>query len=526
MAKGRPEPPQGSFDFGPPKSEEIVPPYPGGPPAVAPKTPSARAPSTPTSPTSRPEPAKPRVASMAVPGPASRPEPPPPLTVSDLGRLVERVLSGTFEEGVVVTGEAVGVRFAQSGHLYFTLRDEDIEAAIDVVVYRTNVTPRSRALVRDGAKLLLRGRPTYYSPRGRLQFVADRVGLSGKGAILEALEKLKATLAAEGLFREEKKRKLPHEPRTIGVVTSRTGAVIHDICRVAFRRGGARILLAPALVQGSGAAVSIVRALETLQRVPEVDVILVARGGGGADDLSAFNEEAVVRAVAACKVPVVSAVGHEVDVTLVDFAADARASTPSQAAELVVPDGRARASLLAERRRGLVRAMHARLGKERLSLANIGKTLGDPRVLVATSQQRLDERRARVVKAMTRVLETYARAQRNLAARALAQNPRTVLANEREALKAVEFSLRRAAQHTLFRGKTELARLSSRLDAMSPLKVLGRGYAIVTRADGRAVRSADEVTAGDRVRLRVAEGELRARIERGDDDEGPEGAPG
>ena len=162
---------------------------------------------------------------------------------------VERVLGDKFELPVVVVGEAVGVRFAQSGHLYFTLKDEDADAAIDVVVYRTNVSPRSRALVRDGAKLLLRGKPTYYSPRGRLQFVADKVGLSGKGALLEALEKRKAKLAAEGLFREDKKRKLPSEPRIIGVVTSRSGAVIHDICRVAFRRGGARILLAPAVVQ-------------------------------------------------------------------------------------------------------------------------------------------------------------------------------------------------------------------------------------------------------------------------------------
>jgi len=434
--------------------------------------------------------------------------------VSDLGRLVERVLGRTFEEGVVVTGECVGVRFAQSGHLYFTLRDEDIEAAIDVVVYRTNVTPRARALVRDGAKLLLRGRPTYYSPRGRLQFVADRIGLSGKGAILEALERLKEKLAAEGLFRAERKRKLPLEPRTIGVVTSRTGAVIHDICRVAFRRGGARILLAPALVQGSAAPLSIVRALQSLGRVAEVDVVVVARGGGGADDLSAFNDEAVVRAVAACRVPVVSAVGHEVDVTLVDFAADARASTPSQAAELVVVDERARAALLAERRRALVRAMHTKLSKERLSLANIGKTLGDPRVLVATSQQRLDERRARIGKAIARMLEGHARAQRALAARALAQNPRTVLANEREALGKHKHALARAAQHALFRGKNDLGRLASRLDAMSPLKVLGRGYAIVTTDEGTAVRAVAEVSVGQRVNVRVADGAFTAHVAR------------
>lgn len=530
MSKGRTQGSQGSFDFanGPSQVDEIVPPFPGEKPAPAP----VPSPSAAPRPRATPKPSVRAAVSPAVspstvletaleaqPSSGSAPEPVPaapaevrPLTVAGLGRLVERVLGDKFELPVVVVGEAVGVRFAQSGHLYFTLKDEDADAAIDVVVYRTNVSPRSRALVRDGAKLLLRGKPTYYSPRGRLQFVADKVGLSGKGALLEALEKRKAKLAAEGLFREDKKRKLPSEPRIIGVVTSRSGAVIHDICRVAFRRGGARILLAPAVVQGPTAPAAICRALRDLQRIPEVDVILVARGGGSTDDLSAFNEEDVVRAVAACRVPVVSAVGHEVDVTLVDFAADARASTPSQAAELVVPDARARLSLLAERRRSLVRAMHARLSAGHLGLASIGRKLGDPRTLVATSQQRLDERRARMAQAMRKQLETNARAQRALASRVVARNPRTVLAKEREILAALAARMVRVGARDVASRRTDLARLSSRLDAMSPLKVLGRGYAIVTTALGRAVRHASEVAPGDRVRVRVAEGTFEADV--------------
>ncbi len=541
MAKGRTQGSQGSFDFanGPSPVDEIVPPFPGERPSNAPVPPAA--PRTRTTPKPSPKASAASVAAAVVPRAALDPrlEAPPssgtgpavpddvgvdpvsgtpapaevrPLTVAGLGRLVERVLGDKFELPVVVVGEAVGVRFAQSGHLYFTLKDEDSDAAIDVVVYRTNVSPRSRALVRDGAKLLLRGKPTYYSPRGRLQFVADKVGLSGKGALLEALEKRKAKLAAEGLFREDKKRKLPSEPRVIGVVTSRSGAVIHDICRVAFRRGGARILLAPAVVQGPTAPAAICRALRDLQRIPEVDVILVARGGGSTDDLSAFNEEDVVRAVAACRVPVVSAVGHEVDVTLVDFAADARASTPSQAAELVVPDARARLSLLAERRRSLVRAMHARLSAGRLGLASIGRKLGDPRTLVATSQQRLDERRVRIAQAMRKHLETNARAQRALSARVVARNPRTVLAKEREILAALAARMVRVGARDVASRRTDLARLSSRLDAMSPLKVLGRGYAIVTTPSGRAVRHAGEVAPGDRVRVRVAEGTFEADV--------------
>ena len=527
MAKGLKQGSQATFDFADPASptEDIVPPYPGPrlPPAPAsealvPPVSPKEGPgslvvedrSCPARATPAPTPPAP-TATTATASPMAREV--GPLTVAGLGRLVERTLNDKFEIPVVVTGEAIGVRFAQSGHLYFTLKDEDADASIDVVVYRTNVTPRSRAQVRDGAKLLLRGKPTYYSPRGRLQFVADKVGLSGKGALLEALEKRKAMLAAEGLFREDRKRKWPSDPRVIGVVTSRSGAVIHDICRVAFRRGGAQILLAPAVVQGPTAPAAICRAIRDLERVPEVDVIIVARGGGSTDDLSAFNEVDVVRAVAACRVPVVSAVGHEVDVTLVDFAADARASTPSQAAELVVPDARARASLLVERRRSLVRAMHGRVESGRLALVSLGRKLGDPRTLVATSQQRLDERRARILAAMQKTFSTTERATRALAARVVAQNPRIVLANEREALAAVASRMARVGARDVASRRTDLARLSSRLDAMSPLKVLGRGYAIVTTSDGHAVRNVTEVATGDRVHVRVAEGSFEAEVQ-------------
>ncbi len=471
---------------GPSSIESIVPPYPGAepPPMIEPKA--------------APEPAKPKS--------------PEPLTVAGLGKLVERSLADKFEEPVVVVGEASGVRAAQSGHLYFTLKDEDADASIDVVVYRTNLTPRTRSLVRDGAKILLRGRPTYYSPRGRLQFVADRVGLSGKGALLEALEKLKEKLAAEGLFREAKKRKLPTEPRVVGVVTSRSGAVIHDICRVAFRRGGAHILLAPAVVQGPTAPAAIRRALADLQKVPEVDVIIVGRGGGSADDLSAFNDEELVRAVAACRVPVVSAVGHEVDVTLVDFAADARASTPSQAAELVVPDARARVSLLAERRRGLLRAMRGHLSEGKLDLAALRRRLGDPRSLVANAQQRLDDRRMRATRAIRKHLDQQARLARDLESRIAAKHPATVLATERAALATLRARVATAAVKDLTKKRSDLSRASARLEALSPLAVLGRGYAIVTDAHGHAVREPDEVTPGDRLDVRVAKGTFAAEV--------------
>ncbi|MGA7120350.1 MAG: exodeoxyribonuclease VII large subunit, partial [Polyangiaceae bacterium] len=186
---------------------------------------------------------------------------PRPLSVAELDRAIKGAVDDVFAKAVWVEGEVVDSRPAPSGHLYFCLKDEREEATVDVVIYRSAVTPRMRALCVDGARVRLRGKPTFWAPRGRLQFIADRAQAVGRGALLEALEKLKAKLAAEGLFAPDRKRPLPPEPRIIGVVTSSTGAVIHDVCRVAFRRGGARILLAPAQVQGAGAAESICRAL-------------------------------------------------------------------------------------------------------------------------------------------------------------------------------------------------------------------------------------------------------------------------
>ena len=319
-------------------------------------------------------------------------EGPRALSVAELDRSIRESLELSFDVGLWVEGEVTSARPAPSGHVYFCLKDEREDASIDAVVYKNSVSNRGRALLKDGARVRLRGRPTFYSPRGRLQFIADRVEAVGRGALLEALEALKEKLGAEGLFAPERKRRLPVEPRIIGVVTSPTGAVIHDVCKVAFRRGGARILLAPARVQGDGAADSILRALRALQRIAGVDVIIVGRGGGSADDLFAFSDEALVRAVAACRVPVVSAVGHEVDVTLVDFAADARAATPSQAAEMVVPDRRARASHLRQIRERLVHSMRARLAEDRVRLGALERKLADPRLAIASQQQRLDDR--------------------------------------------------------------------------------------------------------------------------------------
>jgi exodeoxyribonuclease VII large subunit len=455
--------------------------------------------------------------------------------VAQLGRVVGRSLERTFSEDVWVEGEVSGARPAASGHVYFAMKDEDEEATIDVVLYRSQVTPRSRALVKDGVRIRVRGRPTYWPPRGKLQFIGDRVEPTGKGALLEALEKLKQKLQAEGLFAAERKRPLPHDPRVIGVVTSKSGAVIHDVCKVAFRRGGARILLAPAQVQGAGAVESICRALRLIQRIEPVDVIILGRGGGSQDDLMAFNDEQVVRDVVASRIPVVSAVGHEVDVTLVDFAADARAATPSQAAEMVVPDVTARRRLLGEMSGRLGRAMHARIAEERAHSAKLVRAFGDPRLLIASAEQRLDEHVARMERALgQRIARERDRASR-LGARLGAAHPRERIARDHARVSELTARLERATQAILrTRGvaipvdrllataprlvrdrRERVSALSGRLDAMSPLKVLSRGYAIVTRPDGHAIRAAGEVTAGDPLHVRVGEGAFEVAVTKG-----------
>jgi exodeoxyribonuclease VII large subunit len=432
--------------------------------------------------------------------------------VAELDRAIKGSLDDAFAQALWVEGEVGDARPAPSGHLYFCLKDEREDAVVDVVVYRSTLTPRMRALCADGARVRVRGKPTFWAPRGRIQFVADRLQAAGRGALLEALEKLKAKLAAEGLFAPERKRVVPGEPRIVGVVTSASGAAIHDVCRVAFRRGGAHLLLAPAQVQGAGAAESICRALAQLQRVSGVDVIVVGRGGGSADDLGAFNDEAVVRAVAGCRVPIVSAVGHDVDVTLVDFAADARAATPSQAGEMVVPDRAVRLELLRRTGMHLVRAMRARMGENHVALGRALRRLADPRLAIAAYQQTLDDRFARLVAfggaALVRRRDTISRAQHRLAY----LHPRAVIARERADLARLNNRLDALWSASFKRRAGEVGYAAARLEALSPLKVLARGYAIATRDDGRAVRMAGDVRAGDSIHVRILSAKIEASV--------------
>ena len=432
------------------------------------------------------------------------------ISVAELDRRLKRAVEAvTGREWV--EGEIASLKLAPSGHAYFSLKDEREDAIVECVMYRMNAQ-RARRHLTDGARVQLFGRATLWAPRGRLQRVAESLRPAGRGALLEALEKLKARLLAEGLFAPEKKRPLPAEPRVVGVVTSAAGAAFHDIRTVAFRRGGVRLVLSPAVVQGEAAPESIVRAIDLLECYPGLDVMIVGRGGGSGEDLMAFNHEQVVRRVAAARVPVVSAVGHEVDLTLCDLAADVRAATPSQAAELVIPDASARRELLVRQTRHLLRAMQGRLLEERSRVERLRGQLSDPRFLIAERQQSLDELGSRLERATTRTLARRRALVVDAERRLSARHPRAVLAQARARLAPLEARLGAAAGAEVGRCRARAGELVARLAALSPLAVLARGYAIATLPGGRAIRAASEVNPGDAISIRVSAGRIGARV--------------
>ncbi len=491
------------------------------------------------------EPDFPTPAPRSLPRGARAPEDEPQvLSVADLDRRLKRVVEGATENARVA-GEVSNLKKHASGHSYFTLKDEEEEASIDCVMYRT-APGRARQLLEDGARVVLRGRATVFVPRGRLQLIADDAQLEGRGALLEALERLKEKLGSEGLFDRERKRALPRDAKVIGVVTSGDGAAIHDIIKVAFQRGAVRLVLARAPVQGRDAAPRIARALATLARMREVEAIIVGRGGGSADDLLAFNEEVLVREAARCRVPIVSAVGHEVDTTLLDLVADARAATPSQAAEMLVPDASARRGELAHFAQRMRRALRQELGSARADLAlREGRLAAFPRAL-AERQQWVDDALSRMEKEMVRRLghERTALAQKDRAlwsrhpravlaaarstiepaAQRLAPATSTRIARARRDIEGLSSRLARALERRLDAERGELAEAASRLHALSPLAVLARGYAIATTEEGRAVRSASEVAPGERLRVRVHDGAVLAQVLSAELGDG--GAPG
>jgi len=413
----------------------------------------------------------------------------PILRVSQLNRSVRALLEDVYKS-VWVEGELSDVTIAASGHAYFTLNDENTPAQVRGVMFRSDAQ-RCKAHIKNGARVQLRGQVSLFEPRGAFQLIARIARPVGEGDLQAELARLKEALLAEGLLDPARKRPLPLFPRVIGVVTSATGAAVHDIIRVAQARSAVRIVVSPCVVQGAEARQSIVAALEAIQRLPELDVVIVGRGGGAAEDLQAFNDESVVRAIGRCRVPTVSAVGHEVDVTLADLIADVRAATPSNAAELVVPEQRVLSQQLANAERRLARALEVRLGQDRLRLDRFARRL------VVNSQLRTA--RARLVRLNQR-LERH--------------DPRVSLARDRAQLVQRTTRIQSMIRPLLADRRAQLSELSARLAALSPTQILSRGYAIALHeATGKALVHATDAAVGDRVIVRLHQGSLTTRVE-------------
>ena len=454
------------------------------------------------------------------------------ITVADLARRLKRSVEGqTGREWV--EGEIANHKSAASGHVYFSLKDQREEACLDCVMYRMDAL-RARHHLFNGARVQTFGRATLWAPRGRLQFIVQSLRPVGLGSLLERLEKLKLELRAEGLFERARKRPLPVAPKVVGVITSAHGAALHDIRTVAFRRGPVVLVLAPALVQGELAPESLLEALDRIERDLRVEVVIIGRGGGTSDDLMAFNDERVVRRVAALRVPCVSAVGHEIDTTLTDLVADVRAATPSEAAELVVPELSQRLSKLEHSSRRLVRAMRSRLMEDQSLAQSLRARLSDPRFVIAQHQQGLDEQRLRAERALGRRIALQSQRVKTLGRRLLSRHPQVVLLASRAALSPLEARLRSVLERRLEREAHRLSPLAGQLEstlrlrlrfcqvdlearrgrllALSPLTVLARGYAIATTFDGRVLRSSSDVSPGEPIRVRLHQGELSAEV--------------
>jgi exodeoxyribonuclease VII large subunit len=432
-------------------------------------------------------------------------------TVSELSRRLAAALEERFP-AVWVEGEISNFRVQASGHAYFTLKDE--QAQLRCALFRTRAA-RIRFTPADGHHVLAFGALEVYAQRGEYSLVVELLEPRGLGALQLAFEQLKDRLGREGLFDQARKRALPRFPRKIGIVTSPSGAALRDMLRVIGRRfGEVHIVVAPARVQGDGAAQEVAQGIRELNALGGVDVIIVGRGGGSLEDLWAFNDEMLARTIAASKVPVVSAVGHEVDYTIADFVADLRAATPSQAAELVVREKQAVADSLADLTGRLRRAVSRRLRaqRDRLAAVRARRVLTDPHRPLLDWARRVDEATDRLQRAARAAL-ARARHRAELATRDLrARNPVTRTRDDRRRLGHLAGRLDGALARLLDRRRHRVAGAAGRLNSLSPLAVLGRGYSLTLTPSGEIVRSARQVAVGDEVGVMLDEGSLAARV--------------
>ncbi|MBS0517048.1 MAG: exodeoxyribonuclease VII large subunit [Proteobacteria bacterium] len=466
----------------------------------------------------------------------------PEFSVSELSFALKREIETAFPR-VRVRGEISQPSFPRSGHCYFRLKDEN--AVIDGVAWKGTI-PRLGIKIEEGLEVIATGKLTTYAGSSRYQIIVDRMELAGEGALLKLLEDRRRKLAGEGLFDADRKRPLPFLPGVVGVVTSPSGAVIRDILHRLSDRFPRHVLVWPVAVQGEKAAGEVAAAISGFNRLPEdgpvprPDVLIVARGGGSLEDLWAFNEEIVVRAAAASTIPLISAVGHETDTTLIDFASDRRAPTPTAAAEMAVP---VRADLLAQTLdlgKRTVAGMNRHLREAATGLAGLARGLGDPRQMIEERQQRVDVGGERLALAMRRLVErrdhelAVARLVRPDAVIAAKQQLLTAEARalesamrrfkgdttqkiERTAERLEQFAdrLRRCTNDLLTRGGDRVSQLGKLLDSYSFHSVLNRGFALVRDQDGHPVLAAAGARPGEMLSIEFADGRIGARVSDG-----------
>lgn len=436
---------------------------------------------------------------------------PRPLTVAALTRRIQDCLAGLG--GVLVQGELTQVKVATSGHLYATLKDGD--AVVSVVMWRSSLV-RNGQLPAEGSQVLVQGQVEVYAPRGSYQLIARSIRPIGAGELAARFEALKERLRGEGLFDPACKKPLPFLPRAVGIATAAGSAALADLLSgLRARFPALPIVLAPCRVQGAGAAADVVRALSLLTQHPLVDVIIVGRGGGSLEDLWAFNEEPLVRAVAACTTPVIAAIGHETDTTLCDLVADLRAKTPTMAAELAVPVAAELRQRVEDLREAATAAMLGmlRAARQRLDTLTSHRALAGPGYRLQSLQQRLDELSERLMAACRHRVDEANVRQRALARQLAAFSPSRRLAERQRELRQLLARARQLAQ-ALSRGQQQrLEAAAGRLHALSPLAVLGRGYAMLRDEAGAVVASVAQATPGQRLRGQVQDGELQLRVE-------------
>ncbi len=430
--------------------------------------------------------------------------------VGELNAAIRAVLDAEFPE-VWVSGEISGLKLAPSGHYYFTLKEP--EAQVRCVAFRS-AHRYWKFKPRDGLAVLARGRIDVYEARGEYQLQVELIEPQGLGALQLAFEQLKKKLAAEGLFALERKRPLPRFPRRIGIVTSPRGAAIADMIQILSRRSpGVHIRLYPALVQGAGAVEEVCRGIEFFSRNQWAHLIVVGRGGGSLEDLWTFNEEAVARAIAACSIPVVSAVGHETDVTIADFVADLRAPTPSAAAELIVPAREDLFERISTSRAKCTQALRYRLAmlERRLRQQGIERALNVLHRRVGRGLQRIDEQEFRLRARIRAAMDARERSRRTLEARLKRFDMQPRLATGRRRFESATAAAGQSICMRLTRHRGRLDQLAAKLSQLSPLRILERGYAIVSNETG-IIKDSAAAPQGSSIHVRLAKGEMDAVV--------------